>query len=140
VATATSATILVCEDDPGLRLLLRLAIEPRGHRVVEAGDGETGILLARIVKPNLVVVDMRLPNCSGIEVVRALRGEPGLETTPILMATGSAQPADHSAAEEAGVDAFVYKPFDVELLVDEIERLLKRGELENAALSIRRLH
>lgn len=140
MSTAAAATILVCEDDPGLRLLLRLAIEPRGHRVAEAGDGESAILLARLVKPDLVVIDMRLPDCSGIDVVRALRVGPGFETTPILMATGSVQPGDRLAAEDAGVDAFIYKPFSVAGLVDEIERLLKRGEARNAGLRLHRLH
>lgn len=132
-------TILVCEDDPGLRLLLRLAIEPRGYRVVEAGDGDTAILLARNLEPNLVIVDVNLPDRSGIDVTRTLRGEPGLAATPILMTTGSAQPADRLAAEDAGVDAFVRKPFDLHALVDEVERLLTESESYRSALPLRRL-
>ena len=138
--TSIAATILVCEDDPSLRLLFRLSIEPYGYNVVEAGDGRSGIELARSVKPDLVVVDMRLPDCSGIEVVRALRIEPALETTPILMATGSLQPGDRSAAENSGVDAFLYKPFNMARLIAEIERLLERRETGYPGLSLRRLH
>lgn len=140
VPSQSIATILICEDDPSLRLLLRLAIEPRGYRVVEAGDGEAGMALARSVEPDLVVVDMHLPDRSGIDVVRTLRDGPGLATTPILMATGSVQPSDRLAAEDAGVDAFVYKPFDINVLVDEIERLLNRSEPYGSALSLRRIH
>jgi DNA-binding response OmpR family regulator len=140
VPPEATATILVCEDDPSLRLLLRLAIEPRGHRVVEAGDGETCVLLAHSAKPDLVIVDMHLPDRSGIDVVRTLRNGPGLATTPILMATGSVQPDDRLAAEDAGVDAFIYKPFEISGLVGEIERLLGRSESSGAALTLRRLH
>ena len=56
------------------------------------------------------------------------------------MATGSVQPSDRLAAEDAGVDAFVYKPFDINVLVDEIERLLNRSEPYGSALSLRRIH
>ena len=139
MSSQTTTTILVCEDDPSVRLLLRLAIERRGHRVVEAGDGETGILLARSIEPDLIVVDMRLPDRSGIDVVRTLRNAPALAATPILMATGSAQPSDRLAAEDAGVNAFVYKPFDISELVIEIDRLLEKSESDRSALPLRRL-
>ena len=135
-----ATTILICEDNPSLRLLLRLAIEPRGHRVVEAGDGEAGILLASSVDPDLIVVDMRLHDRSGIDVVRALRNEPGLAATPILMTTGSVQPSARLAAEDAGVDVFIHKPFDINGLVDEIERLLRKSESYGSALPLRRLY
>jgi DNA-binding response OmpR family regulator len=96
-------------------------------------------MLARSVEPDLIIVDMRLPDRSGIDVVRTLRGGLRSKTTPILMATGSAQPDDRLAAEDAGVDAFVYKPFDVVELVDEIERLLQRSSA-NDTVPLRRLH
>jgi DNA-binding response OmpR family regulator len=137
---STVATILVCEDDPSLRLLFRLTIEPHGYRVVEAGDGRSGIELARSVEPDLVVVDMGLPDCSGVEVVRALRNESALEKTPILMATGSMQPGDRLAAEDAGVDAFLYKPFNMVRLISEIAQLLERRETGDLGLRLRRLH
>jgi two-component system KDP operon response regulator KdpE len=136
----SAATILVCEDDPSLRLLFRLTIEPHGYRVVEAGDGRSGIELARSTEPDLVVVDMGLPDCSGVEVVQALRKEPMFEKTPILMATGSMQPGDRLAAEDAGVDAFLYKPFNTVRLLAEIEQLLGRREAGDPGLPLRRMH
>lgn len=136
----SAATILVCEDDPSLRLLFRLTIEPHGYRVVEAGDGRSGIELARSTEPDLVVIDMDLPDCSGAEVVRALRNEPLLEKTPILMATGSMQPGDRFAAEDAGVDAFLFKPFNMVRLLAEIERLLGLREAGDPSLPLRRMH
>ena len=138
--TSTAATILICEDDPSLRLLFRLTIEPHGYRVVEAGDGQSGIALARSAEPDLVIVDMGLPDCSGTEVVRAIKQEPALEKTPVLMATGSMQPGDRLTAEDAGVDAFLYKPFNMIRLITEIQRLLGKRETSDPGLSLRRLH
>jgi len=133
-------TILVCEDDPSLRLLFRLTIEPRGYQVIEASDGRSGIELARSLEPDLVIVDMGLPDCSGIEVVRAIKEVPALEKTPVLMATGSMQPGDRLTAEDAGVDAFLYKPFNMIRLITEIQRLLGKRETSDPGLSLRRLH
>ncbi len=138
--TPTAATVLVCEDDPSLRLLFRLTIEPHGYSVVEAGDGRSAIELARSIGPDLIIVDMGLPDCSGIEVVRAIKGEPELEKTPILMATGSMQPGDRLSAEDAGVDAFLYKPFNMIRLITEVQRLLGERETSDPGLSLRRLH
>jgi two-component system, OmpR family, KDP operon response regulator KdpE len=138
--TSTAATILVCEDDPSLRLLFRLTLEPHGYRVAEAGDGRSGIELAGTLEPDLVIVDMGLPDCSGVEVVRAIRGNPEFEKTPILMATGSMQPGDRLTAEDAGVNAFLYKPFNMIRLVSEVQRLLGKRETSNPGQSLRRLH
>ena len=140
--TSLTATILVCEDDPSLRLLFRLTIEPHGYRVIEAGDGRSGIELALSSAPDLLIIDMGLPDCTGIEVARTLREESALERTPILMTTttGSMQPGDRLTAEDAGVDAFLYKPFDMVRLVAEIQRLLGRRETGRSSLSLRRLH
>lgn len=138
--TSTAATILVCEDDPSLRLLFRLTIEPHGYTVVEAGDGRSAIELARSAEPDLAIIDMGLPDCSGIEVARTIRETPALEKTPILMATGSMQPGDRLTAEDAGVDAFLYKPFNMIRLITEIQRLLGKRETVDIGLSLRRLH
>ena len=138
--TSTTATILVCEDDPSLRLLFRLTLEPHGYKVVEAGDGRSAIELARSAEPDLAIIDMGLPDCSGIEVARAIRETPAREKTPILMATGSMQPGDRLTAEDAGVDAFLYKPFNMIRLITEIQRLLGKRETVDIGLSLRRLH
>jgi DNA-binding response OmpR family regulator len=82
---------------------------------------------------------MHLPDRSGVDVVRTLRNGPESSTAPILMATGSVQPSDRLAAEDAGVDAFIYKPFDINTLVDEIERLLRKSEAIGSALPLHRL-
>ncbi|MHB8060719.1 MAG: response regulator [Gaiellaceae bacterium] len=138
--TSTAATILVCEDDPSLRLLFRLTIEPHGYSVVEAGDGRSAIELALSAEPDLAIIDIGLPDFSGIEVARAIRATPALEKTPILLATGSMGAGDRLTAEDAGVNAFLYKPFNMVRLVAEIQRLLGKRETGDLGLSLRRLY
>jgi len=138
--TSTAATILVCEDDPSLRLLFRLTLEPHGYNVIEAGDGRSGIELALSSGPDLAIIDKGLPDRSGIEVARTMRETPMLEKMPILMATGSMQPGERLTAEDAGVDSFLYKPFNMIRLITEIQRLLGERETSDIGLSLRRLH
>jgi two-component system KDP operon response regulator KdpE len=138
--TSTAATILVCEDDPSLRLLFRLTLEPHGYNVIEAGDARSGIELARSARPDLVILDMGLPDRSGIEVARTIKETLGFESTPILMATGSMQPGERLTAEDAGVDSFLYKPFNMIRLITEIQRLLGERETSDIGLSLRRLY
>ena len=99
--TSTTATILVCEDDPSLRLLFRLTLEPHGYKVVEAGDGRSAIELARSAEPDLAIIDMGLPDCSGIEVAttgeaRDRRYRP-LASASALIVSASAQPSGAAA-------------------------------------------
>ncbi len=138
--TSIAATILVCEDNPSLRLLFRLTLEPQGYNVIEAGDARSGIELARSARPDLAIIDMGLPDQSGIEVARTIKETPGLESTPILMATGSMRPGDRLTAEDAGVDSFLYKPFNMIRLVTEIQRLMGERETSDLGLSLRRLY
>ena len=138
--TSTAATILVCEDDPSLRLLFRLTLEPHGYNVIEAGDGRSGIELALSSGPDLAIIDKGLPDRSGIEIARTMRETPMLEKMPILMATGSMQPGERLTAEDAGVDSFLYKPFNMIRLITEIQRLLGERETSDIGLSLRRLH
>lgn len=138
--TSTAATILVCEDDPSLRLLFRLTLEPYGYNVIEAGDARSGIELALSARPDLAIIDMGLPDRSGIEVARRIKETAGLESMPILMATGSMQPGERLTAEDAGVDSFLHKPFNMIRLVTEIQRLLGERETSDIGLSLRRLY
>ena len=135
----SAATILLCTDEPGLRLLLRLAIESHGHRVIEAGDGDAGISLFQSTDPDLAIVDLRLPGRPGANVVRAMRDLPQPSRAPILVAMGGTSASDRMLAEDAGADAFICRPFSVTLLVAEIERLLPGYEPESAALPLHRL-
>lgn len=106
------ATVLIVEDEEPIRNLLTRVIQREGHRVVSAGDGDTGLLLARDEKPDLIVSDLTLPSePSGVFLVRALHAVcPG---APIVVATGRAVPEDHAALLAVGVKQILMKPFDL---------------------------
>ncbi len=129
-------TILVCDDDPGLRLLVRLAVEPRGYRVLDARDGTSCIALAERMRPDLVLIDANLPDMSGSALVAGLRADPGLATIPLLVATASPHALEHDGPQ---IDGVLVKPFALERLVAEIERLLTRGRLRSPGIGLRRV-
>jgi CheY-like chemotaxis protein len=115
--------VLVCDDEAVLRALVRACLEP-GCEVVEAGDGDESLRLARRLRPDLIVLDMMMPGKTGLDVLETLRAEPELATTPVVMLTARAQAADRFAAATAGADRYVPKPFDVRELTDAVAELL----------------
>lgn len=114
-------TILICEDDDNLRQLIRVVIGD-GYRVLEAGDGEEALALAREDRPDLIILDLMLPRMSGIEVLRRLREDMAADETHILVM--SAWPHVDAAALTAGADAFLPKPFEPDHLTAVVAQLL----------------
>jgi CheY-like chemotaxis protein len=118
------ATILVCDDEPSLRELMRLSLENPGYRFVEAGDGSEAIEAIESARPDLLLLDVMMPGTSGIEVLEHLRAHPELSQTPVIVVSAFASPADRRRALEAGATRFVKKPFDPEALRSLVEELL----------------
>jgi CheY-like chemotaxis protein len=114
-------TILVGDDDPSLRELIRAVLGPR-YRFVEAADGQEVLAVARDVGPDLIVLDVMLPRLSGIEVLDALRADPELRATPVVVITAWSHA--ELDAWTAGADRFVSKPFDPDDLSTAVEELL----------------
>ncbi|MDQ3777908.1 MAG: response regulator [Actinomycetota bacterium] len=114
-------TILICEDDDNLRQLIRVVIGD-GYRVLEAGDGDEALALAREDHPDLIILDLMLPRLSGIEVLRRLREDMSRNETHILVM--SAWPHVDSAALAAGADAFLPKPFEPDHLLAIVNEIL----------------
>jgi CheY-like chemotaxis protein len=106
-------TILVADDDPAIVMLLRASLESDGFRVVTAGDGEAALRLARAERPALLLLDWQMPGSSGIEVTRALRGDPDhhLRTVPVVLITAQAGAENTAAGFGAGVTDYLTKPF-----------------------------
>jgi CheY-like chemotaxis protein len=115
--------VLVCDDEAVLRDLVRACLEP-AYEIVEAGDGDESLRLARELRPDLIVLDMMMPGRSGLDVLGTLRADPVLAATPVVMLTARAQAADRFAAAAAGADRYVPKPFDVRELTDAVAELL----------------
>jgi CheY-like chemotaxis protein len=116
-----AATILVCDDDPSLRELVRAVLGSR-YRFVEAADGTEALTLAREDRPDLIVLDVMLPGLSGIEVLEELRSTDSLKEIPVVVITAWS----HAEIEVqvAGADRFVSKPFDPDELSSAVEELL----------------
>ena len=108
--TATGPVVLVIEDEPPIRRFLRPSLASQGYRVVEAETGEDGLLQAATRQPDLVVLDLGLPDLDGIEVIRRLRE---WATVPIIVLSARGGESDKVAALDAGADDYVAKPFAV---------------------------
>ena len=120
--TAVDKTVLICEDDPNLRTLVRLALGD-DYRFFEAPDGPSGLALAQRTDPDLIVLDLMLPGRSGLDVLRELRsGDDFAETRVIVISAWSDSDA---AAIEAGADRFLAKPFDPDELRDAALALIE---------------
>ena len=115
--------VLFIEDDDAIRLALALALEDEGYEVVQAHDGASGLVQFGSNTPEVVLLDLRLPDLSGFEVCRAIRAA---STVPIIMVTAQTDASDMVAGLEAGTDDYVTKPVVPKVLAARIAALLRR--------------
>jgi two-component system phosphate regulon response regulator PhoB len=127
VSSATKKKILVVEDEPDIRELLRYNLEGSGFSVIEAGDGASALALAKREKPALIVLDLMLPEGDGLDVCRLLRADPVTAATPIVMVTAKAAEVDRVLGLELGADDYVTKPFSPRELALRVGALLRRS-------------
>ena len=120
-----SRTILVVDDEPTLRETLAEALDADGFNVVTAADGREALVKFRELRPDLLVLDLMLPELSGIEVCRIIRQESGV---PILMLTAKSAELDKVVGLELGADDYVTKPFSLRELTARIRALLRRTD------------
>ncbi len=113
--------ILVVDDEPDLRFLLRRILEGAGHQVTEAGHGAAALDVVAAARPDLVVTDMMMPVMGGAELIRRLRAEPRTATISIMAVSGD----PHLAG---GADVIVPKPFRKRDLLTSVDGLLDRKE------------
>jgi two-component system KDP operon response regulator KdpE len=118
-----SANILVVDDEPQIRRVLRSTLSFRGYTILEASNGEDALELASKHKPDLVLLDVNLPGMSGIETCRELRRS---SDAPIIMLTVRSAERDKVIALDAGADDYVTKPFGIEELLARIRASLRR--------------
>ena len=120
------STILLVEDDADIRQLVSYKLTKGGFDVVEASDGPAALRSARDHPPDLVLLDVRMPRMSGIEVCRELRAGPLAETVPIIMLTARSRPQDLEQGYAAGATEYIVKPFSPQGLQDRVEAALAR--------------
>jgi DNA-binding response OmpR family regulator len=117
--------ILVVDDEPKIVKLTRDFLEKDGFKVISAADGAAALQMARREKPDLVVLDLMLPEMDGWEVCRALRRESDL---PVIMLTARSEDSDQVIGLELGADDYITKPFSPRTLVARVRALLRRTQ------------
>jgi two-component system KDP operon response regulator KdpE len=116
--------ILVVDDDPQIVRALRINLRARGYEVDVAGDGRTALKTAAAHPPDLVVLDLGLPDMDGAEIIRGLRG---WSTVPIIVLSGRAEGTDKVGALDAGADDYITKPFGIDELLARIRAVTRRA-------------
>src|SRR5581483_710860 len=119
-------TVLIAEDGTALVTLLTYNLEREGFRVIEAHDGEEALLIASEEKPDLVLLDWMMPQLSGIEVCRRLRGRQETRNVPIVMLTARGEETDRIRGLDTGADDYVTKPFSVDELMARVRAVMRR--------------
>jgi DNA-binding response OmpR family regulator len=122
------ATVLVVDDDAGFRAYVRAALDGPRLRIVEAASGPESLVIALRERPDVILLDWRMPGQSGITTCRHLRAEPDLEGVRIAMVTGLDDERDRTLARHAGADAFLVKDADPDALQVQVGRLLSRAD------------
>jgi CheY-like chemotaxis protein len=117
-------TILIIEDEIELVDLLKIRLESNGYKVETAFNGKDGLEKIKALKPDLVLLDIRLPEMNGYEVCKLAKGDYETCFIPIIIFTAYIKEKERDA-KESGADSFITKPFEPEELMKEIARLLK---------------
>lgn len=121
--------LLIVEDEADIRDLLAYNLKAAGHEVFETGSGVDALSLARRVTPDLILLDLMLPDLPGTEVCRKLKSDPATSDIRVVMLTARGEEIDRVVGFELGVDDYVVKPFSVRELILRIQAILRRGEV-----------
>ena len=128
-AEGKSYTVLVVDDDPEIMQLLTDGLELLGNfTVVQAEDGEQGLVHFFEVHPDCVIIDVKMPNLDGYQLVRALRGDPESAATPLIMLTALAQEKNKFVGLAFGADQYLVKPVTPRALIEAIHRAVLTSE------------
>ena len=134
-----SKKILIVEDEREILDLVKLYLEKEGYRTLTAPDGAEGLRLARTEHPNLIILDLMLPEIDGLEVCKKLRLNPQTAMLPIIMLTAKSEESDTVVGLELGADDYITKPFSPRNLVARVKALLRRLDRSlNRELSVYR--
>ena len=119
-----SKTVLIADDEPNIVISLEFLLKREGYQVLVARDGEEALQAIRAHRPDLVLLDVMMPRLSGHEVCQAVRADPALQATRILMLTAKGRATDVAKGQALGADAYMTKPFSTRELVLKVAELL----------------
>lgn len=120
------ARILVVEDEADIRQVLLYNLGQAGHEAIPAERGGDGLALARERRPDLVLLDLMLPDLSGLDVCRQLKSDSALRSIPVIMVTARSEEIDRVVGFELGADDYIVKPFSVRELILRVQAVLRR--------------
>jgi len=121
------STILIVEDNEKNMKLVRDILRHAGHETLEAATGVEGVSLAVAKRPDLVLMDIQLPDIDGIEALRRIRDIRELDAIPVIAVSASVMPDDKQKIVTSGFDAFVSKPINLKQFLETVKRLLAVG-------------
>jgi CheY-like chemotaxis protein len=122
--------VLVVEDHEDTQTCVAQQLEDYGFEVATASDGESAMRMMRERRPALVYLDMNLPNVSGYDVCEQIRTDPDLQDIPVVMTSAQKSVAVRASCIEAGADAFVPKPFQLDVFAKMIARMVSRAAVD----------
>jgi CheY-like chemotaxis protein len=123
------AHILVAEDERDIRELINFTLVFAGHQVTQASNGAEAVELAPKVKPDLIMMDVRMPKMTGYEACRQMKQMDELKNTPVIFLSAKGQDEEVQTGIEAGAVAYILKPFSPEDLTRQIGEILKKNGL-----------
>ena len=117
--------ILVVDDETELVKAVQIRLQQADYEVIAAYDGQEALEKAKKEKPDLIILDLMLPKMDGYKVCGLLKADTRYNKIPVIMFTARAQESDIKMGQEAGVDAYITKPFEHQILLDKIKELLR---------------
>lgn len=119
-------TILYVEDDPNNRTLIRRILGVEGYTVHEAQNATVALETLKSLKPDLILMDINMPEVDGYTLTAQIRALPNMGTVPIVALTANVMKGDRERSLEAGCDGYIQKPIDIDTIATQIQRFLKR--------------
>jgi two-component system cell cycle response regulator DivK len=119
-------TILYVEDNPDNRLLVKRILMAEDYSLLEAIDGKDALNVLKTARPDLILMDINMPDMDGYTLTAKIKSLPGFERIPILALTANVMRGDKEKTLEAGCDGYIQKPLDIDQLTREIDKFLSR--------------
>jgi two-component system, cell cycle response regulator DivK len=120
-------TILYVEDNIDNRTLVRRILLSEDYKLIEATNGAEALQVLENTKPDLILMDINMPDMDGYTLTAKIKSKPGFERVPILALTANVMRGDKEKTLEAGCDGYIQKPLDIDQLIKEVERFLARS-------------
>ena len=121
-------TILYVEDNPDNRMLVRRILLSEDYGLIEANNAFEALEVLKVRKPDLILMDINMPDMDGYTLTAKIKSMPGFERVPILALTANVMRGDREKTLEAGCGGYIQKPLDIDQLIKEIERFLARSK------------